>query len=72
MRVKFELQKSVGTIGRWFGEGTGDFENRTTSGAVEGINNKLKVIKRSGYGLRNFDNFQLLCLICWHLATTLA
>ncbi|MGF1492218.1 MAG: transposase, partial [Microcoleaceae cyanobacterium] len=35
---------------------------------VEGINNKLKLIKRSGYGFRNFDNFQLRCLACWHLS----
>ncbi len=62
------FQESVGTICRWFGEITGYFNNRTTSGAVEGINNKLKLIKRSGYGFRNFDNFQLRCLICWHLA----
>ncbi|WP_293085704.1 transposase [Moorena sp. SIO4A1] len=33
------------------------FDNRTTSGVVEGINNKLKVIKRSAYGFRNFKNF---------------
>lgn len=63
------FQKSVGTICRWFGEVTVYFDNRTTSGGVEGINNKLKLIKRSGYGFRNFDNFQLRCLIYWHLAT---
>jgi transposase len=62
------FKESVGTICRWFGEVTGYFDNRTTSGVVEGINNKLKLIKRSGYGFRNFDNFQLRCLICWHLA----
>lgn len=62
------FKESVGTICRWFAEVTGYFENRTTSGVVEGINNKLKLIKRSGYGFRNFDNFQLRCLICWHLA----
>lgn len=66
------FQKSVGTICRWFGEVTGYFERRTTSGAVEGINNKLKLIKRSGYGFRNFDNFQLRCLICWHFGTSSA
>jgi transposase len=59
--------KSVGTIKRWFGEIVGYFENRTTSGAVEGINNRLKLIKRLGYGFRNFDNFALRCLISWHL-----
>lgn len=63
------FHESVGTICRWFGEVTAYFDNRTTSGVVEGINNKLKLIKRSGYGFRNFDNFQLRCLICWHLAT---
>lgn len=56
------FKESVGTIV------TAYFDNRTTSGTVEGINNKLKLIKRSGYGFRNFDNFQLRCLICWHLA----
>ena len=61
------FKQSVKTICRWFGEVTEYFEHRTTSGAVEGINNKLKLIKRSGYGFRNFDNFQLRCLICWHL-----
>lgn len=67
-----KFPKSVGTICRWFGEVVGYFENRTTSGAVEGINNKLKLIKRSGYGFRNFENFQLRCLICWHLGTSSA
>jgi len=33
-------------------------DNRTTNGVVEGINNKLKLIKRSAYGFRNFDNFR--------------
>jgi transposase len=61
------FKDSVGTIGRWFGEVLSYFDHRTTSGVVEGINNKLKLIKRSGYGFRNFENFRLRCLICWHL-----
>jgi transposase len=61
------LHSSVGTISRWLGEVSAYFDYRTTSGAVEGINNKLKLIKRSGYGFRNFENFRLRCLICWHL-----
>ena len=61
------FQDSAATIGRWFGEISNYFESRTTSGAVEGINNRLKLIKRSGYGFRNFANFRLRCLICWHL-----
>ena len=59
--------KSVATISRWFGEIVQYFENRTTSGVVEGINTRLKLIKRSGYGFRNFERFRLRCLICWHL-----
>jgi len=33
------------------------FSHRATSGPVEGLNNKLKVIKRRGYGFRNIMNF---------------
>jgi len=61
------FQTSVATINRWLAEIANYFEHRTTSGVVEGINNKLKLIKRSGYGFRNFANFELRCLICWHL-----
>ncbi len=61
------FRDSAATIGRWFEEISNYFESRTTSGAVEGINNRLKLIKRSGYGFRNFANFRLRCLICWHL-----
>ncbi|MEO1559484.1 MAG: ISL3 family transposase [Cyanobacteria bacterium J06632_19] len=54
------------TIIRWIDEIIAYFDNRTTSGVVEGINNKLKLIKRLGYGFRNFDNFRLRCLLNWH------
>jgi hypothetical protein len=33
---------------------------------VERINNKLKLIKRLGYGFRNFSNFRLRSLLNWH------
>ncbi|MGK7957260.1 MAG: transposase, partial [Crocosphaera sp.] len=29
-------------------------------------NNKLKLIKRRGYGFRNFDNFKLRSFLTWH------
>ena len=64
--------QSIGTIVRWFGEIVGYFEQRTTSGVVEGINNKLKLIKRLGYGFRNFDNFRLRSLLSWHFSINLA
>ena len=64
--------KAVATMTRWFGEILQYFENRTTNGVVEGINNRLKLIKRSGYGFRNFERFRLRCLICWHFPATAA
>ncbi|NER37381.1 MAG: transposase [Oscillatoria sp. SIO1A7] len=58
----------IGTLKRWFAEIVGYFENRTTNGVVEGINNKLKVIKRAGYGFRNYENFKIRCLLNWHFS----
>jgi transposase len=60
------FQNSTKTIKRWLGEIVGYFERGTTNGVVEGINNKLKLIKRSGFGFRNFDNFEIRSLICWY------
>ena len=56
------------TIIRWLDEVIAYFDNGTTSGVVEGINNKLKLIKRSGYGFRNFDNFRARCLLNWNFS----
>ena len=61
--------ESCGTIRRWIGEIIAYFDNRTTQGAVEGINNKLKLIKRRAYGFRNFDNFKLRSFLIWHFAS---
>lgn len=41
------------------------FLSRTTSGVVEGINNRIKLIKRQGYGFVNFDNFRSRLLACF-------
>lgn len=38
------------------------FISRTTSGVMEGINNKAKLIMRQGYGFTNFDNFRIRLL----------
>lgn len=38
------------------------FHHRTTNSPSEGINNKIKLIKRRAYGFRNFDNFRLRIL----------
>lgn len=65
-------KKSVGTIKRWLAEIVGYFEQRTTNGIVEGINNKLKLLKRCGFGFRNFINFQIRALLLWHFPKNLA
>jgi len=65
-------KKSVATIKRWLPEIVGYFEQKTTNAIVEGINNKLKLLKRSGFGFRNFNNFQLRALLLWHFPKNLA
>lgn len=41
------------------------FLSRTTSGVMEGINNRIKLIKRQAYGFANFDNFRARLLACF-------
>jgi transposase len=65
-RAKKYFPKSNNTIIRWFDEVIAYFDHGTNSGTVEGINNKLKLIKRSGYGFRNFENFRVRCLLNWY------
>jgi transposase len=43
----------LNTLDRWWTEITNYFVNRDSSGFVEGLNNKLKVLKRRCYGLFN-------------------
>jgi transposase len=59
-------KKSVETIKRWLGEIGGYFESRTTNGIVEGINTKLKLLKRCGFGFRNLINFEIRALLFLH------
>ncbi len=61
--------ESGGTIRRWIGEIIAYFDQRTSQGVVEGINNKLKLIKRKAFGFRNFDNFRIRSLLNWHFAS---
>ena len=65
-KAQLYYRNSVPTIRRWFAEVVGYFEKRTTNGIVEGINNKLKLLKRCGLGFRNFNNFKKRALLFWH------
>ena len=59
------FSRSLATFGRWLEPILNYFANRTSNGVVEGINNKIKVIKRMAYGFRNFDHFRLRVLAAW-------
>jgi transposase len=61
--AKTYFPDSQNTIIRWLDEIIAYFDYKTTNGVVEGINNKLKLIKRSAYGFRNFENFRVRCLL---------
>lgn len=51
------------TLDRYWTEITNYFGSRQTSGFVEGLNNKIKVIKRRCYGITNLRHlFQRVCL----------
>jgi transposase len=53
---------AVKTIRNWFDSIVNYFAHRTTNGPAEGVNNKIKVIKRMAYGFRNFANFRIRIL----------
>lgn len=52
-----------GAFRNWEDEILAYFEARITNGYAEGITNKIKVIKRSGYGFRNFTRFRERILV---------
>lgn len=67
--AKIQLEKWLGTAQVFYQDATQTIRNhmegicnyfisRTTSGVMEGINNKIKLIKRQGYGFTNFENFR--------------
>ena len=57
------LDDFLNTLTRWWEEITNYFVNRDSSGFVEGLNNKLKVLKRRCYGIFNLNHlFQRISL----------
>ena len=42
------------------------FENRITNGLTEGMNTKIKLIKRKSYGFANFEYLRLKLLACFN------
>jgi transposase len=51
-----ELESFIRTFERWQEEILNYFDARQTSGVVEGINNKARVILKRAYGLKEVDS----------------
>ena len=47
------LQRLSGTLSRWVEPMFRSMRHRYTNGMTEGFNNKIKLIQRMAYGLRN-------------------
>lgn len=59
-----EYEKLTKTLINWSEEILNSFRVPYTNGSTEGTNNKIKVIKRNAYGLRNFNRFRNRILHC--------
>lgn len=57
--------KVTRTIRSHLSEICNDFISHTTSAVMEGINNKIKLIMRLGYGITNFENLRSRLLGCF-------
>jgi transposase len=60
---KHQLFPTVITLMKtWLSPILNYFRSRTTNGPAEGANNRVKLIKRQAYGMRNFAHFRLRVL----------
>lgn len=57
------LQSFLVTLNNWFELILNYFIERWTNAFAEGINNKIKLIKRRAFGFTNFDHFRLRILV---------
>ena len=51
------------TLKNWFDLILNYFVERWTNAFAEGVNNKIKLIKRRAFGYTNFDHFRLRILV---------
>lgn len=59
-----EFEKCAATYRHWSKEILNAFKyGHITNGPTEGFNNKIKVLKRSSYGIRNFEHFRTRILL---------
>jgi transposase len=58
-----EFNATLTMLSNWAKYILNSFDCSYSNGFTEGINNKIKVIKRNAYGYRNFENFRNRILI---------
>ena len=56
------LDKFCNTLDSWQAQILNFFEHRITSGFVEGMNSKIRVLQRIAFGIPNYDHFRLRIL----------
>jgi transposase len=59
------LQAFVKTLRNWWQQILNYFVGRQTNGFAEGVNLKIKMLNRRGYGYRNFNSFRLHVLVAF-------
>src|SRR5699024_6006 len=63
----FQTCKTHQTLEKYLDSIKNSFRYTLSNGPVEGINNKIKNLKRSGYGYRNFRNLRYRVLVSFKL-----
>lgn len=58
-----EIRSLGRTLKKWFTQICAWFQAKLSNGPTEGVNNKIKLIKRTGYGFRNFRNYRIRNLL---------
>lgn len=53
-----EFKHCITTFTKWSDEITRIVEHKLSNGYTEGVNNKIKVLKRISFGIRNFNRFR--------------
>ena len=62
-----EFEKCAATYRHWSKEILNAFKySHISNGPTEGFNNKIKVLKRTSYGMRNFNHFRTRILLTMH------
>ena len=59
------LKKFVGTLHNWWQQILNYFTGRFNNGFAEGVNLKIKMLNRRGFGYRNFKSFRLHVLVAF-------